>query len=61
MMLDMKANCPATGPVTPGKMGGHRKQVLLPHGNFILERLIPTVRDFDSCAGGSQALADVIP
>jgi hypothetical protein len=29
----------ATGPVAPGKMGGHRKPVLAPHRAFIMERL----------------------
>jgi transposase len=29
----------ATGSVTPGKMGGHRKRVLEPHRGFILKRL----------------------
>ena len=31
-----------TGSVAPGKMGGHRKQVLEPHRNFIHERLRQT-------------------
>jgi transposase len=29
----------ATGSVAPGKMGGHRKRVLEPHGAFIKERI----------------------
>ena len=29
----------ATGSVTPGKMGGHRKPLLDPHRAFILERI----------------------
>jgi putative transposase len=29
----------ATGSVTPGKMGGHRKRVLEPHRAFIVERI----------------------
>ena len=29
----------ATGSVAPGKMGGHRKRVLEPHRDFILERI----------------------
>lgn len=29
----------ATGSVAPGKMGGHRKPVLDPHRDFILERI----------------------
>jgi transposase len=29
----------ATGSVSPGKMGGHRKPVLEPHRAFIVERL----------------------
>jgi putative transposase len=29
----------ATGSVTPGKMGGHRKRVLEPHRAFIKERI----------------------
>ena len=29
----------ATGLVTPGKMGGHRKRVLEPHSAFIKERI----------------------
>lgn len=28
-----------TGSVTPGKMGGHRRPVLEPHRDFIVERL----------------------
>lgn len=32
----------ATGSVTPGKMGGHRKSVLEPHGSFIRERIRQT-------------------
>lgn len=32
----------ATGSVTPGKMGGHRKPVLEPHRAFILERINQT-------------------
>jgi putative transposase len=32
----------ATGSVAPGKMGGHRKRVLLPHRDFIQERLKQT-------------------
>jgi len=31
-----------TGSVAPGKIGGHRKRVLLPHGDFIKERLKET-------------------
>ena len=30
----------ATGSVAPGKMGGHRKRVLEPHRDFIVERLV---------------------
>ena len=29
----------ATGSVSPGKMGGHRKQVLVPHRDFIIEQV----------------------
>ena len=29
----------ATGPVAPGKVGGHRKRVLEPHRAFVLERI----------------------
>ena len=29
----------ATGSVAPGKMGGHRKRVLEPHRDFILEQI----------------------
>jgi putative transposase len=29
----------ATGSVTPGKMGGHRKPLLDPHRGFIIERI----------------------
>ena len=29
----------ATGSLTPGKMGGHRKRVLEPHRAFVLERI----------------------
>ena len=29
----------ATGSVSPGKMGGHRKPVLVPHRAFIIKRL----------------------
>jgi putative transposase len=32
----------ATGSVAPGKMGGHRKRVLVPHRDFIQERLKQT-------------------
>ena len=32
----------ATGSVAPGKMGGHRKPVLEPHGAFIRERISQT-------------------
>ena len=32
----------ATGSVEPGKMGGHRKPVLLPHRDFIQQRLQET-------------------
>lgn len=32
----------ATGSVAPGKMGGHRKPVLEPHRDFILERIDQT-------------------
>jgi putative transposase len=32
----------ATGSIAPGKMGGHRKRVLLPHRDFIEERLKAT-------------------
>src|SRR6204780_5060680 len=32
----------ATGSVTPGKMGGHRKRVLEPHRTFIKERISQT-------------------
>src|SRR6478736_5691626 len=32
----------ATGSVAPGKMGGHRKRVLEPHRDFILERIEQT-------------------
>jgi transposase len=32
----------ATGSVTPGKMGGHRRRVLEPHRDFIAERLEQT-------------------
>jgi putative transposase len=29
----------ATGSVAPGKMGGHRKRILEPHRDFIVERI----------------------
>ena len=29
----------ATGSVAPGKMGGHRKRLLEPHRDFIIERI----------------------
>jgi transposase len=29
----------ATGSVAPGKMGGHRKPILVPHRAFIVERI----------------------
>lgn len=32
----------ATGSVAPGKMGGHRKRLLDPHREFIVERLRQT-------------------
>ncbi len=32
----------ATGSVAPGKMGGHRKPVLAPHRDFIIERISQT-------------------
>ena len=32
----------ATGSVAPGKMGGHRKPVLEPHREFIVERISQT-------------------
>ena len=32
----------ATGSVSPGKMGGHRKRVLEPHSEFIVERSAQT-------------------
>jgi putative transposase len=32
----------ATGSVAPGKMGGHRKRVLEPHRDFIVERINET-------------------
>jgi transposase len=32
----------ATGSVSPGKMGGHRKRVLEPHRAFIVERINET-------------------
>jgi transposase len=32
----------ATGSVAPGKMGGHRKRMLVPHRDFIQERLKQT-------------------
>lgn len=32
----------ATGSVAPGKMGGHRKRVLEPHRDFIIEQLRQT-------------------
>jgi transposase len=32
----------ATGSVAPGKMGGHRKRVLDPHRDFIIERINQT-------------------
>jgi len=32
----------ATGSVAPGKMGGHRKPVLDPHRDFIIERINQT-------------------
>ncbi|MDA9535702.1 transposase, partial [Bradyrhizobium sp. CCBAU 21362] len=34
----------ATGSVTPGKMGGHRKPLLDPHRAFIVERITQTPR-----------------
>jgi len=33
----------STGPVAPGKMSGHRKRVLEPHRDFIVERLGQTL------------------
>src|ERR1700745_2298065 len=32
----------ATGSVAPGKMGGHRKRMLEPHRDFIIERIAQT-------------------
>jgi transposase len=32
----------ATGSVKPGQMGGHRKRILEPHGDFIRERIRQT-------------------
>jgi putative transposase len=32
----------ATGSVAPGKMGGHRKRLLVPHRDFIEKRLKQT-------------------
>lgn len=32
----------ATGSVAPGQMGGHRKRVLEPHRDFIIERINQT-------------------
>jgi transposase len=32
----------ATGSVAPGKVGGHRKPVLAPHRDFIIERIAQT-------------------
>lgn len=32
----------ATGSVAPGKMGGHRRRVLEPHRDFIVERINQT-------------------
>ena len=32
----------ATGSVAPGKIGGHRKRVLEPHRDFIIERMSRT-------------------
>jgi transposase len=32
----------ATGSVKPGQMGGHRKRMLEPHGDFIKERISQT-------------------
>ena len=32
----------ATGSVKPGQMGGHRKRLLEPHGDFIRERIRQT-------------------
>jgi len=32
----------ATGSVSPGKMGGHRKRILEPHRAFIVERIDQT-------------------
>ena len=32
----------ATGSVAPGKMGGHRKRVLEPHRDFIVDRINQT-------------------
>jgi transposase len=32
----------ATGSVTPGKMGGHRRRVLVPYRAFIIERINQT-------------------
>jgi putative transposase len=32
----------ATGSVVPGKMGGHRKRILVPHRAFIMERISQT-------------------
>lgn len=31
-----------TGSVAPGQMGGHRKRILEPHGDFIKERISQT-------------------
>jgi putative transposase len=32
----------ATGSVAPGKMGGHRRPILEPHREFIIERIAQT-------------------
>ena len=49
----------ATGSVAPAKMGGHRKRVLVPHRDFIQERLKQTphlslhaLKGGAGCAGG---------
>jgi transposase len=41
-MVMLMQRYPATGSVAPGKMVGHRKRVLLPHRDFIQERLKQT-------------------
>jgi hypothetical protein len=38
----MDAAPPTIGSVAPGRIGGHRKRVLEPHRDFIIERITQT-------------------